>query len=410
MAKTKPARGHETLSAVPGTPYLFIRTHPSGIGSYLFRYRKNGHAYKVALGRVGALPLEDARKVAQIYVGEIARDIDPIAKRKAEAESRRAEIDTARRAKVEAEQERTFTVGAMIKAWVASRGKDDKRSVRYVAAMKATLECTFEPVLELPARDLSKKRIEELIAAAESRGPAAAARAQEAINLAFRRAIKTGKLEINPCAALERHKPTPRERTLTATEIQRIWRGAGTMPSPFGNYVRFLAATGTRRNEALHARWTEIEDGLWHIPGSRMKAKRDFTVPLTRAALRSLPARSIGDFIFSMTDGARPIGGPARIKAALDVAIEADGAGPLVRWTFHHLRHGLATWLSDRGVDYVIADLCLAHSIPLGRSGKTYQRSYKIVERRQALDLWSSFLDPEPARKGRKAPTLRVVA
>jgi integrase len=119
-------------------------------------------------------------------------------------------------------------------------------------------------------------------------------------------------------------------------------------------------------------------------------------------------ATYLRDFVFSMTDGAKQLGGLTRIKALLHAAIEADGVGPLTPWSFHHLRHALATWLRDYGVDYVIADLCLAHAIPLGRSGRTYQRSYKITERRHALDMWSTLLDPEPApvRKERK---LRVV-
>jgi integrase len=413
MQKSKPSLGRDTMRAVPGTPYLLVRTHPSGIASYLFRYRKKGHAYKAALGRVDALPLEDARRTAQIYVGEIARDIDPIAKRKEEAERKRAQIEKTRRQKVEAAREDVFTVDAMIKAWAASRGKKDERSVRYVTATKAVLECALKPVLNLPARDISKERIEKLLDIAGKRGPAAAVRAQLAIGAAFKRAIKTGKLEMNPCATLEQCKLPPRERTPTAIEIQRIWRAAGALPSPIGEYVRFLAATATRRNEALGARWSEIEleSGLWHIPKGRMKAKRPFTVPLTRAALRSLPVRGAGDFIFSMTGGDRPIGGLTRIKAALDDAIEADGAGPLAHWTLHDLRRGLATWLSDRGVDYALVNLCLAHGIPLDRSGKIYQRSYKITERRQALDMWSALLDPqpEPVRKGRK-PSLRVVA
>jgi integrase len=400
------------MSAVPGTPHLFIRVHPSGIASYLFRYRKKGHAYKASLGRVDTLSLEDARRVAQIYVGEIARDIDPIATRRVAAEHRRAEIDAARQAKIEAAAEEVFTVGTMIKAWATARGKngkDEKRSIHYVAAVRATLLTTLEPVLDLPARDLGKKRVEELIETVEhNRGPAAAARVQMAIGMAFKRAIKSGRLEANPCTALERRELPARERMLTAIEIQRVWRAAGALSPAYGAFVRFLVATGVRRNEALGARWSEIEGDLWHIPKNRMKAKRPFTVPLTRAALGSLPAQGAGDFIFSMTNGARPLGGPTRIKAALDRAIEADGAGPLASWTFHDLRRSLVTWLGDRGVDYDIANLCLAHGIPLDRSGKTYQRSHKIIERRAALDMWSSLLDPEPESM-RKSRKLRLV-
>jgi integrase len=420
MAKTEPASGRETMSAVPGTSYLFVRTYPSGITAYLFRYRKDGHNYKATLGSVDALTLEDARKTTAIYVGEIARDVDPIAKRKIEAEIRRAMVTAARTAKIKAAQESTFTVRAMIEGWAAPRKDDDgnsvdERSINYIAGSKATLKSTLAPVLDLPARDLGDVRIKELIAAAaKSRGPAAAARAQHAISMAFTHAIrKLGKLDINPCTKLAERKLPARKRILAAVEIQRIWRAAGTLPTARGAYVRTLVATGARRNEILHARWSEIEGDLLHLPAARMKAKRDFTVPLTRAALLALPPRGAGDFIFSETNGASPIGGMGRVKAELDAAIEADGAGPLAHWVFHDIRRALATWLGDRGVDYVIADLCLAHGIPLSRSGKTYQRSYKIDERREALDMWSALLEPEPTRKrrkGRKTPNLRLVA
>jgi integrase len=169
------------------------------------------------------------------------------------------------------------------------------------------------------------------------------------------------------------------------------------MPAPFGNWIRFLILTGVRRTEALRACWSEIEGDLWHLPPNRTKSGRAFTVPLGRAALSALPPRGGGNFIFSTTGGARPIGGPTRIKADLDATIEADGAGPLAPWRFHDLRRTVATWLSEHGVDYVIADLCLGHAIPLGQVGRIYQHSYKIAERRHALSLWAAFLDPESA-------------
>jgi hypothetical protein len=44
--------------------------------------------------------------------------------------------------------------------------------------------------------------------------------------------------------------------------------------------------------------------------------------------------------------------------------------------------------------------------LPLSQAGKVYQRSYKIVERQRALELWAAFLDPESAT----APALRIVS
>jgi integrase len=135
-----------------------------------------------------------------------------------------------------------------------------------------------------------------------------------------------------------------------------------------------------------------------------MKAGRPFSVPLAAAALRSLPARgNAGDFIFSRTTGARPIGGMTRVKQAIDAAIRADDGDPLAGWTFHDLRRTSATWLADRGVDYTIIDLCLAHSLPVSAAGKAYQRSFKIAERRVALDLWGAMLDPSPVPVRKRA-------
>jgi integrase len=406
MSKITPTPGRETMSAVRGTPHLFVRKHPSGIRTYIFRYRKKGHAYKAALGRVGILKLEDAKDAVATYVGEIVKGIDPIATRKLEAEQRIAAREAERQVKIEAESEAVFSVRAMIAAWATSHGKNDERSVTYVRSNRKALETALEPALDLPARDLSKDRIEKLLAAVERRGPAAAARAQSAINAAFRWAIRISKLQANPCAALDQPKLKPRQRTLSAIEVKRIWRAAGTLPPPLGEYVRFLASTCVRRNEALFAKWGEVDGDLLILPADRMKAKREFSQPLSPAALRSLPPRGKpDDFIFSRTNGKQAIGGLNRLKTMLDAAIEADGAGPLASWSFHHLRHAAVTWLADQGVDYAICDLILAHGIPLGRSGRTYQRSYKISERRQALNLWSGLLDPEPVAH----PTLRVI-
>jgi integrase len=176
------------------------------------------------------------------------------------------------------------------------------------------------------------------------------------------------------------------------------------LPAPAANFIRFLIATGVRRNEALEARWSEIEGDRWTIPSKRMKTKREFTVPLTNAARAALPAPGDSDFIFS--NGARPIGGIGRIKAKLDALVEADGGGPLVAWVLHDIRRTFATWFADGGGDFVIADLCLAHLPPLSKVGLAYQRSYKLTERRQALELWGAFLDPESAT----APALRLVS
>ena len=47
--------------------------------------------------------------------------------------------------------------------------------------------------------------------------------------------------------------------------------------------LEFTILTAVRTSEAIGARWNEIDmdAGVWTIPASRMKAKRDHRVPLS---------------------------------------------------------------------------------------------------------------------------------
>ncbi len=61
-----------------------IRVMPSGVASYLLKYRnREGRQRKLALGRVGALTPDQARVMARQRLSEVARGDDPSAARKA---------------------------------------------------------------------------------------------------------------------------------------------------------------------------------------------------------------------------------------------------------------------------------------------------------------------------------------
>jgi integrase len=405
----KSVAGREAMMTSADVPSLSAQAFKSGVGSWNYRRRANGRVYKITIGRIGIVSSVDAHNIARVYDGRIAQGFNPIGEKRAEAERYRAEIEAQRQAKIEAVSASVFTLGVMFDGWAASR-ENDRRSVRYVTDTKSTLERTFAPVLDLPARDFRGDRIRELLSAAnKTRGPDAAGRAQGALDLAFKHAIKIGKLEVNPLAQFERPKAKERERVLAASECQRLFRAAGTLSLPKGNFVRGLLLTGVRVNELLRARWSWVEGGRLNIPANAMKGgRRPFSVPMTPAFFRCLPARGTSDFIFARAESANPIGGLSRLKTELDAAVEADGSGPLADWRFHDIRRGIASWLADHGVDYVIADLILAHLPPLSRVGLTYQRSFKLEERRRALEMWAGMLDPDSMESA--APTLRLVA
>lgn len=73
--------------------------------------------------------------------------------------------------------------------------------------------------------------------------------------------------------------------------------------------LRFLILTGARTGEVLGVTWDEIEDDLWVIPASRMKANKEHRAPLTDEALSILePLRAMeSKYIFEGQRRHRPL-------------------------------------------------------------------------------------------------------
>ena len=57
-------------------------------------------------------------------------------------------------------------------------------------------------------------------------------------------------------------------------------------PGVAARALEFLILTAMRREEAVAATWDEIdlENGLWIVPATRMKARREHRVPLVTAS------------------------------------------------------------------------------------------------------------------------------
>jgi integrase len=167
-------------------------------------------------------------------------------------------------------------------------------------------------------------------------------------------------------------KERARERTLTDDELRAIWRGEGI----FGAFVRFTLLTATRRNEAAQAQHSEISGRDWIIPGERYKTKADHLIPLSSAALATLPKHN-GEWVFS-TDGKNPISGFSKFKRHLD---KASGVGD---WTLHDLRRTARSLMSRAGVSTDHAERCLGHTMPGVRG--TYDRHAYADEKRRAFE------------------------
>ena len=151
--------------------------------------------------------------------------------------------------------------------------------------------------------------------------------------------------------------------------------------------VELIALTAVRPGEARGARWDEIDmdAGRWTIPASRMKAGREFTVPLSTGALQVLERarkESGGSrLVFPSRTGRRL---PA--TASLRVLRRAG-----VTSTVHGFRSSARSWMAESGVPAEVAEACLAH-VPRSQVVQAYQRSDLLKRRAEVLQAWSDYI------------------
>jgi integrase len=178
-----------------------------------------------------------------------------------------------------------------------------------------------------------------------------------------------------------------RERTLGDAELRVIWRRAEELGYPFGTLIRALSLTGQRLSEIADLSWSEIRDNQLHIPGERMKNKREHILPLTtqmQELVEQLPRGSAGDYLFSTTNGKRPISGFGKYKRRFDEGLNIEP------WQIHDIRRTVRTNLSKAQVPVFEAELIIAHQ-QSGVHG-VYDKHRYNREKLNGLEKWEQLL------------------
>jgi integrase len=216
----------------------------------------------------------------------------------------------------------------------------------------------------------------------------------------FNWCIERGILETSP--AFQVKPPTleqPRERDLRDDEIASLWPAFDALKEPFATYLKLLLILGQRRTEVATMRWQDIdlEKAEWTLPRELTKAKRTHVIPLPMMAvdiLKGVP-RFTGPYVFTTTEGERPISGFGRVKQRLDKAIakarEENGLGIMVDWTLHDLRRTVATRMAELGVSIEHISRVLNHA-PRGITATVYDKHTYVPEKRKALEIWTGYL------------------
>ena len=161
----------------------------------------------------------------------------------------------------------------------------------------------------------------------------------------------------------------------------------------------FLVLTACRSGEVRLATWNEVDlkSKTWTVPGSRMKAKRDHRVPLSRRALEILrEARTLSDGTGLIFPSAR---GRAMANNVISRLLRRLG----IEAVPHGFRSSFADWAAEcSDVPRDVCELALAH-VNSDRVEAAYRRTDLFDRRRVLMEEWSDFVGAVDVAESRES-------
>jgi integrase len=129
------------------------------------------------------------------------------------------------------------------------------------------------------------------------------------------------------------------------------------------NIILFLLSTGARLNEALQAKWEniDVERRVWRIPAANSKSGKVRAIPLNDSAvgvLDNLDTKDKFEHVFINKQTGQ------RYKTIQKVWSRLRKAADLEHIRIHDLRHQYASFLVNNGVTLYTTGQILGHSTP----------------------------------------------
>jgi integrase len=359
----------------------------SGTASWVLRYRFGGKQRELTLGRYPDMTLATARRLAAEKRVEVQQGVDVARKKQL--------------ARLEAARE-----------WTFKRLADDylERAGEHLAAL--TIEGRRQQLRDyvhgrighLPAREVSPGELVEIVERSGEKSLHVARLVLIALREVFAHGVARHVVEANPCAHIKAKAiigapPSRRDRImLNDAEISAMLAALPGIGRQNEIAAKVLLATCTRIGELTRAQWTHVnfERREWTIPPEHAKNRKEFVIPLTEQVagwfveLRRLAFDS--GYVLPLRQRHRGRAGDAPMEStSLSAAFNRlhDKLGERCRrFTPHDLRSTARSHLGMLGVDVLIAERCLNHS--LGGLVAVYDKHDYLAERRNALELWSA--------------------
>lgn len=365
---------------------LHLLVTASGSKLWRFKYRFAGKERKLAIGSYPDVGLKEARIARDRARNLLERGIDPgQAKRESKIKAKVGAINTFR---------------AVADEYIAKREREGLAEAT-LSKSRWLLTLLAPRIGGRPIAEVTPNELLDVLRRVERKGNLETARRMRSFaSRIFRYAVATARASADPAVLLN--------QALTAPTVSH--RAAITDPKELGGLLRaiegysghpvtklaiqFSAHVFQRPGEIRQAEWSEVDfdRGVWAIPASRMKQRKDHCVPLSTQALEILEqARELtggGRYIFpSAFSAKRPLS-----ENGINQALRRMGYSGDVM-TAHGFRTTASSLLNESGKWSPDAiERALSHK-EANAVRAAYHRAGYWSERVRMAQWWSDYLE-----------------
>lgn len=365
---------------------LYLVIGPGESRRWAFLYKREGRLREMGLGSARMVSLAEAREQANVIRRQLANGIDPI-------QARRAAEDT--------EQAPIHTFGTFANSLV-DEIEGGFRNAKHVAQWRMTLTTYCAPIRDKSLDAITTDDVLAVLRPLWSTKAETASRLrgriERVLDAARARGLRSGENPARWRAHLDHLLPKRQKLTrghhaaMPYREVRAFIERLHRTGSISALALQFLILGASRTGEVLGARWSEIdlENRVWTIPATRMKAGREHRVPLTNRMLAIL------DRVMPFNDGPQSYIFPGRDdgKPLSNMALEMHLRRMKLEVTVHGFRSSFRDWAAEEtNFAHQVCEMALAHTIE-NRVEAAYRRGDLFEKRRALAEAWANFILP----------------
>lgn len=349
---------------------------------WLVRASHGGKRIELSLGRFPLVSVQEARQKAAEVSAMLAKGINPLAERRA--------------AKQAPSDEPKVAFAAFASTYIQTQ-RPSWRNAKHADQWVNTIETFANPIIgrkqpsDITVEDILKiltpiwqtktetatrlrGRLEKILSAASVKG----------LRQGANPAVWRGQLEFL-LPKPEKLKRVVHHPALPYKELPSFVKELQKRNCVAALALEFCILTAARTGEVIYAKWEEINDDIWTIPGERMKVGKTHQVPLASRCMEILRQAKqlapLSTYIFSR--GKNPLSNMAMLEL-----LKRMGRSDI---TVHGFRSAFRDWVAEEtNHPSDVAEMALAHTVENKVIG-AYKRGNLLDKRRRLANDWADY-------------------